>query len=65
MAQHSGDSIPTGAEIIEFPDYQEYECKVLDGTTIRGWLFLVDRTPAPTIIMTPGVSFPNLKEPEH
>lgn len=36
--------------------YEAYECKTLDGTTIRGWLFLVDNKPAPTIIMTPGVS---------
>ncbi|KAG8157320.1 hypothetical protein KVR01_012704 [Diaporthe batatas] len=38
------------------PDYEAYECKTLDGTTIRGWLFLVDRRPAPTVIMTPGIN---------
>lgn len=45
-------------------DYEAYECKTLDGTTIRGWLFLVDNKPAPTIIMTPGVSkyYKSIKE---
>lgn len=37
-------------------DYEEYECQTLDETTIRGWLFRVDRKPAPTIIMSPGIN---------
>lgn len=38
-------------------NHHAYEYKTLDGTTIRGRLFIADDQPAATIVMTPGVSF--------
>jgi hypothetical protein len=35
--------------------YQKLKCKTLDGTTVRGWFYAVDKR-APAIIMSYGVS---------